>query len=314
MKKILGIAVGIMLLLSAVNVFAVSGAVYVGDDSAEMMFTGSVSSHYLLLSSNGVLSAWGDNTYGQCGAPACDTLTDINYIDFDDKIVKVSAGNEFSLALDENNTVWGWGNNSEGQLGISRTEDSSQQYFDTPQKITDNITDIAAGEGFSVFLTDSGEVLLSGMNKTLDTIDFPERNGEKPKIKLIAAGYDNVAAVDENNVVYYLKADIGKTEITELPENETVQAAAVGMEHLVFKCLNGDNTDIYTYGDNTKYQLGTGSTELTDAPVRTLSLPRSEYENVNVNVYAGKYNTVVNAWNNMSFYDNVTEYTWGTDC
>ncbi len=306
--------------LSALGIFstviyAAGAGVSIGDSSPEELFTGSLSSHYLLLSSNGVVSAWGDNTYGQCGEEPCDTVDDINYIDFENKVTKVLAGNDFSLALDENNIAWGWGNNIKFQLGIqSSAADGEQTNFSNPVKISENITDIAAGEDFSVLLNSDGELLFSGMGNadTLEVLELPQADDENSNIELIAAGYDNIIAVDEKNTVYWLKTDMEFSETAELPKDMNIEAAVVGRDHFVLKCSDRDNTYIYTCGDNSKSQLGTEGTEYSQTPVQILSLPHSEYEYVNI--FAGKYNVTVDAWNNMSDSDPVTEYRWGTGC
>lgn len=311
MKKYISILCIALLLASSLNAFAAGGGFYVGDDSPETLFTGSVFSHYLILSSNGVVSAWGENTYGQCGAELSDEITEINYIDFENKIEKVSAGNGFSLALDENNNVWGWGNNTDFQLGISRPTDVSgaPTYFTIPQKISENIKDIAVGENFSVLLTTYGDILLSGngQSNTLRKI-----NSGNTSFKHVTAKYDNIIAVDENDIIYHWKSDGKIFDVIEIEEVSGVEAVSVGKEHLVFKCLNDDCTEIYTYGDNSKYQLGTGNNEPSTTPIKVLSLPNEE--NNYVNVYSGDYNTVVESYNNMSFSDCLTEYVWGTDC
>ena len=167
MKKYISILICLLLfMMTSLNTFAAGGAISISDDSSATLFTGSASSHYLILSSNGVVSAWGDNSFGQCGTEPCDTITDINYIDFESKIIKVVAGNGFSIALDENNTAWGWGNNLEFQLGISRpTSAGTPTQFSSPQRIADNIIDIEAGEGFSILLNENGGRLLSGLGK-----------------------------------------------------------------------------------------------------------------------------------------------------
>lgn len=305
----------IAIFVNAVEVCADGYGIFVGDSSGETLFTGSASSHYLLLSGGGVVSAWGDNTYGQCGTETCDIVTDINYIDFENKVIKVSAGNDFSLALDENNIAWGWGDNTQFQLGISeQTTADAKTQFSTPAKISEGIIDIAVGENFSVFLNETGEILFSGMGNTdaLKVLELPQVTDKVPKIELIAAGYNNIVAVDENNMVYWLKTDTSFTEAAELPKNIKVEAAEVGREHFALKCSDSDNTYIYTCGDNSKSQLGTDETAYSRTPVRILTLPHDEYKYVNI--FAGEYNVIADAWSNMSYKDSVTEYRWGSGC
>lgn len=304
----------LLLLMGSINAFAAGGAVSIGDDNSETLFTGSASSHYLVLSSNGVVSAWGENTYGQCGAEPCDEITEINYIDFENKIVKIAAGNGFSIALDENNTAWGWGNNIKFQLGISRpTGPGTPTQFSSPTKIADNIVDIAAGEDFSVLLNEDGEVLFSGMGNanTLRVFNFPEIDGLIPKINFITANYNNIVAIGENNLVFHWKSEMKSAEVIELTDVDEVQSAVVGEEHIIIRCLNGENIDFYAYGDNSKNQLGIPDLLSVTEPVLVLSIPYDE--NQIINEFAGEYCTVVNVWDTLSAGNLMTEYCWGTD-
>lgn len=67
MKKIALICLALSLVLPQAA-FAAGGGAMAGDRSSSVLFTGSASDHFLLLSSGGVVTAWGSNSYGQCGA------------------------------------------------------------------------------------------------------------------------------------------------------------------------------------------------------------------------------------------------------
>ncbi|MBP3359451.1 MAG: S-layer homology domain-containing protein [Clostridia bacterium] len=314
MRKIILLLLCTLIPAMPINVFAAGGGIYVGDNSSETLFTGSASSHYLLLSSNGIVSAWGKNTYGQCGTKPCDETNEINYIDFENKVVKVAAGNDFSLALDENNIAWGWGNNIRFQLGISRPTDISgvPTYFTKPEKIAENVIDIAAGDNFSILLNKDGEVLFSGMSAshTLRKLKIPEIGDSIPKIKKINASYNNFVAVSEDNYVFYGKADRQRVDVIEMPAVDEVQSAVSGKEHLIIRCLNGNNVEFYGYGDNSKNQLGIKNTSYASEPILSLSIPKEKGQYIAE--FAGAYDTVVNVWNNLSASDKMAEYRWGT--
>ncbi len=310
MKKIISLLTSMVIFLCSVCVDAAGGGVNIGDDSPEILFTGSASSHYLLLSSNGVVSAWGDNTYGQCGAEPCENLTEINYIDFDNKVVKVVAGNGFSIALDENNTAWGFGNNAKFQLGISRpTGSGTPTSFSEPVEIAENIIDIVVGDNFTILLKNNGEMLFSGMGNahTLEVIS----TGIDSPVKSIYANNDSFVAVTESNKVYYQKSDNVFRTVIEFGENIEVQSVSLGMEHLIFICKNGDNIEFYTYGENNKSQLGVSNVAASDTPVLVFNIPYDA--NKIVRVFSGEYNTTVEIYTNLSASDTVTQYQWGTD-
>ncbi len=315
MKRIITLVLSIIAFASF-PVFADGGAVSISDTNGETLFTGSAASHCLLLSSNGVLSAWGDNAYGQCGTETCAEISDINYIDFENKIKKVAAGNGFSIAMDENNIAWGWGNNIDFQLGISRpSAPGAPTQFDSPQKIAENIVDIAAGDNFSALLTKDGEVLFSGMSNadTLKPFDFPLIKGQVPNIKSIAANYNTMVAIgDDNEIVFCYNTDVKSTEVLELKNVDEIQSAAVGKEHIVLSCIKGENIELYGYGDNSKNQLGIPTIISATEPVLILSIPCEE--NLKTAVFAGEYYTVFDVWNTLSANALMTEYCWGTVC
>lgn len=87
--------------------------------------------HGLALDAQGVLWAWGLNSNYQLGdgtrkdsrVPLRVDLTALG----GSKIVDFSAGNDFSIAVDDAGRVWGWGNNLRAEVG-----NTSYAYFKTP--------------------------------------------------------------------------------------------------------------------------------------------------------------------------------------
>lgn len=314
MKKIWSLIISLAVFVCNITAFSAGGGVNIGDTNGEILFTGSSSAHNLILSSNGVVSAWGDNSYGQCGVEPCDYISDINYIEFENKITKVAAGNGFSVALDEKNIAWGWGNNIKFQLGISRpTGAGTPTQFFKPQKISDNIVDIATGTDFSILLTEKGEVMFSGMRNadTLKKVKFPLVDSGVTKIKKISANYDNAVAIGDDNTIFYWKSDLQAVRVVQLPDVEEVQNVVVGKKHYVIRVLNGENIEFYSFGDNSQKQLGVHESEMTETPILSLSIPYQPNEKITE--FAGEYYTSVNVWNTLSPNDKVAEYYWGTD-
>jgi len=99
--------------------------------------------HFLALSADGTLYAWGDNSRGQLGTqtdsesrtylgcPMTENIPtpkqsvpklnfeDVQQVMLPSKVTQIAAGYHFSLALLKSNHVYAWGSNSYGQLGIS---------------------------------------------------------------------------------------------------------------------------------------------------------------------------------------------------
>ena len=100
--------------------------------------------HSLALRADGTVVAWGDNSYGQCSAPAEAT-----------NIVAISAGYYHSLALRGDGTVLAWGANyaanSSGFSGVTNV----------PANLR-SVRAIAAGQDYSLVLTESGPPQFGG--------------------------------------------------------------------------------------------------------------------------------------------------------
>jgi alpha-tubulin suppressor-like RCC1 family protein len=79
------------------------------------------SSHNLALDDYGRLWSWGSNNYGELGdgtttQKLLPTLLDTGFLN-GAEIVAITAGDGFSLILDDMARMWGWGRNGDGQLG-----------------------------------------------------------------------------------------------------------------------------------------------------------------------------------------------------
>lgn len=315
MKKRL-ISTIIILMCFSGSVFAAGGGIAIGDTSREVLFTGSASEHNLLLSSGGVVTAWGNNTSGQCGVEACDEST-YNYIDFDtdSKIVQVAAGNNFSLALDETGTVWGWGSNAKHQLGIVPPTDTPDYptYFITPQKCAENVKDIAAGDDFSIILNNDGTVYWSGYNQTHKKMDFPDVLGYKPEIAKIAVKANNILALDEDNVVYNWRAGDEQPNVVAHIESGSIIDIAAGKESGVYIAEEEENYKVYTFGENLNYQLGIADNNIIlEEPECILTIPDASEKRVVLNT--GLYSTFVDVFDALSRTDEIDEYCFGTGC
>ncbi len=155
-------------------------------------------SHRLARKSNGTLTAWGDNTYGQSNVSAITdataiaagekhsvilhqngTVTAIGDTTFDQtnvpplaNITAIAAGYDHSLALSATGTVSAWGRNDSGQT-------------DVPAAALTNVVAIAAGAYHSLALKNDGTVLAWGWDSAGQSTVPPALSG----VRAIAAGY-----------------------------------------------------------------------------------------------------------------------------
>lgn len=127
--------------------------------------------HSLALCSDGTVAAWGRNQFGELGIGSAATISTpilVKGLPDDHRVVAVSAGNAFSLALLENGTVLAWGFNGSGQLGIGGDQfqnESSPVPVDRSGVLAGKrVIAISAGANHSLALSDDGMVCAWGSN------------------------------------------------------------------------------------------------------------------------------------------------------
>ena len=115
----------------------------------------------LFLKSDGSLWTMGYNDVGQLGDGTTNNVYEPEQI-VSGNVVAISAGFDHSLFLKSDGSAWGVGYNFDGELG-----DGAGGVFGTytnrpEQVISSNVTAIAAGWGYSLFLKSDGSVWATG--------------------------------------------------------------------------------------------------------------------------------------------------------
>ncbi len=199
------------------------------------------------------------------------------------KIVKVAAGNDYTILLDSNGNVWTFGANIFGNLGY----DTNTVYNSTPKKVpgVSNIKDIAAGYYHTVLLDIYGEVWTFGHNgcgqlgyTTSDSYNStPQKIPGVAGISAIAAGgYHTVLLDTAGRVLTFgmntygelgYSNNINTSNANPFPMFVTtstqVKAIAAGDNHTVL--LDSDGC-VWTFGSNEYGQLGDIRNSLIKAP------------------------------------------------
>jgi phosphodiesterase/alkaline phosphatase D-like protein len=185
----------------------------------------------LALLSNGTVTGWGDNTFGETSIPGINN------------VVAIAAGSNFGLALMADGTVTGWGGPSGGggreQLPAGARANSPATTI--PPGLS-NVVAIAAGTDFSLALQVNGTVVGWG-NDSFGATDIPPGLSN---VTAIAAGNEfGLALVSGGTVVGWGDNLAGETNIPAGLTN--VVAIAAGSLHAL--ALKSDGT-VVGWGDN----------------------------------------------------------------
>lgn len=174
------------------------------------------------LPTNGTVSVWGDNTYGQLNLPA--GLGGVT---------KIATGYRHTLALKHDGTVVAWGYNAYGQSTV-------------PAGLTGVIA-LAAGDRHSLALKSDGTVVAWGENSQ-GQLNIPA--GLNNVVAIASGPYHNLVLKSDGTVVGWGGNEGGQLNIPAGLTNVT--AIATGMAFAV--ALKGDGT-VVAWGDNTYKQL-----------------------------------------------------------
>jgi alpha-tubulin suppressor-like RCC1 family protein len=197
--------------------------------------------HSLVLLETGEVYSVGENRLGQLGDGSETNRQEFVKVQSSwgtNKVVAVSAGNNHSLILLESGEVYAFGNNSYGQLG-----DGTTTRKNTPVKVlapwgSTKVIDISSGRDHSLFLLENGDLYGVGRN-------FNGQLGDG-------------TYTDRTSPVKLLKP-WGTTKISDMSTGDT---------HTLVLLETGE---VYSCGFNSSGQLGNGTTNNTNTPVKVLS-------------------------------------------
>ena len=276
---------------------------------------------------------FGDNRYGQCGKPNTESYLkepNVLKLKYDDGSVadpkQLLSGGRHSIAMTPGGDIWTWGDNTYGQLG-RETEGS----YDYEPKLVDfsdypdivSFTAIAAGEYHNLAVDQDGNLYAWGRNNYYqlgrDDIEYsvkPIKIAEN--IKYITTKFNHNLVSDKDDHLFVFGnndcGQLGNPEITDNKCAELIEVAypegydrvwgsqvAVGEHHSVGRFYSSlDRTyqsEVYVWGDNSKYQLGIDNTVIQESSVPIKLLGDCD------SIVCGRNYTIVNK-----------KYWFGTGC
>jgi len=252
--------------------------------------------HSIAIKDDGTVWVWGDNSHGQLGNGTSGTgtgsLVPVQVPGLAN-IIAVSAGQDFSIALEDSGQVWTWGDDVVGQLG----DGAAGAGRTTPYQITSltGITMIAAGQQFVLALRSDGSVWAWGKNSTGQLGDNTTSQRASPiqvkntagtgflgGITAVAAGGFHSLAVSTTGAAFAwgknANGQVGINNVTT-PQKLPKQVLGVGASGTlanvssVAAALNSsfalltDGT-VVSWGINTNGVLGDATTSQRTAPVQ----------------------------------------------
>ena len=167
----------------------------------------------MALTASGEYWGWGFNGNGRLGDGTTeDKLIPVKGILPDGvTLTELSAGNTYTLALDNSGKLWAWGFNSDGQLGNGTTDHSSELVpVDLPSNIT--VESASAGRRHNLAIATDGSVWAWGNNNfgaigngSFDADETAPVMVQVPsgeQFQMISAGLDYSMAISENDEIW----------------------------------------------------------------------------------------------------------------
>ena len=219
--------------------------------------------HVCLVNKDGYAIGWGLNNKGQVlGESEAVSIQNPVRIQLPNarKIVKISAGEEHTLALQEDGALWSWGSNDMGQLGI---DDSSIHLSRKPLRVLNDVKGVACGAKHSAAIL---------------------------RDQLFCWGWGIHGQCGQHVTDKVLKPE----EVKNLSGMQLIDVCA-GVGHTV--CLS--KLGVYTFGMNYSGQLGQGTHESSSTPVLVDLADPYEDRNSPLAIQCGAYHTIVTAGNTV---------------
>ncbi len=203
----------------------------------------------------------------------------------------INCGSMHSLAVTGDRNLWSWGGNGAGQLGyetLVEPEPDSKGWIPKRIEALSNITKVACGRLHSMAVSSEGSVWGWGLNShgqlgdgTTTSRSTPHTIAELSSVVSIACGAEHSAAVLADGSVWAWGANArgqlgdNTTETRSFPVRvkniEGIRSVGAGSSGFHTLALANDGT-VWTWGANSRGQLGDGTTNAAFSPVRVTGI------------------------------------------
>lgn len=230
--------------------------------------------HTLILDRDGRVYSCGWNNKGQLGFPVKEDVLTLQEIHkFEEKVVDIACGWDYSAALTINGRLFLWGSNCFGQLG---KDPNSLRWTCEPFEITTDraIEGVSMGLRHTALVTDNHNVLMAG-------------TGSKGQLGL--DGFNSSGNEGIRHAVY---------TFAEVPTLSNVRDVSCGQHHTIATGMDGT---LYAFGDNKYGQLGLSTDECLKTSVPT-KLPDVRFKST-VKIHSG--------WSHVTALNDNEIICWG---
>jgi alpha-tubulin suppressor-like RCC1 family protein len=236
--------------------------------------------HTLALTADGLVYAWGSNTFGQLGIPSVSSSTVPLLIPGLSNIIGIAAGYQHSIAFDSLGNTYAWGSNTVGQLGTGDNTSSPIPILTlivAPPVIP---VSIVTNDSTNIMITATGTVytwgdnsygqlgsgIVGGSSNTLvtPTMPFPD-----PYVSVALTQRSAAAASSNGRVAVWGTNDLGQlgigntlpsygpmsTDNTGVLNGVVITKLAAGSGHVLALSNTGN---LYGWGDGVLGQLANG--------------------------------------------------------
>ncbi|MDX9808541.1 MAG: hypothetical protein WC129_05680 [Sphaerochaetaceae bacterium] len=190
----------------------------------------------------------------------------------DSNAIIFSAGDSFTLIVDDTGVLYGAGNNEDGQLGFSEPDE-----FYEPTALMDEVVAVAAGSTHALVVRSDGSLWATGYN-----YDGRLGNGTwSSEDTFEEVAYDVIAVSAGDEMSYHIKSDgslwaagsnyYGQLGVDEPDESyewinvmDNVRSVSAGGYHAL---VITEDDRLYAFGENDAGQLGDGTFENSYEPL-----------------------------------------------
>ena len=235
--------------------------------------------HSLAIDGNGNLWAWGRNNFGQLGnndTSGADQTSPV-HIMVGKKFIAVSAGYNYSFAIDEDGKLYAWGYNAYGQLGDGTTDTRYAPVpikpelkfitVSTARKNSVNVHTLAIDEDGKLYAWGDNSQGQLGRGNT-DSVNIPLWVQQAYTYKAVSAGGEHSLAIDTAGKLYAWGGNSygqlgdgttgGKSSRVAIEPTLNFTAVSAGINHSL-AIEDGPTGQLYAWGWNAYGQLGDGT-------------------------------------------------------